>query len=57
MEVEHIIKRVDWLDDEHRKDKSALVTLDERLKSLEGSITPLAQQPGDLAERLPGWQR
>ena len=48
MEVEHILKRVDWLDDEHRKDKSALTTLEERLKSLEGNFPPLFQQMKDL---------
>jgi chromosome segregation ATPase len=48
MELEHIIKRVDWLDDEHRKDKSALATLEERLKSVEGNFAPLFQQIKDL---------
>jgi chromosome segregation ATPase len=40
------------LDDEHRKDKSALVTLDERLKGLEGSIAPLAQQIKELSGEI-----
>lgn len=52
MEVEHIIKRVDWLDDEHRKDKSALAILDERLKNLEGSIPPLSQHIKDLGGEI-----
>jgi chromosome segregation ATPase len=38
MEFEQIIKRLDWLDEEHRKDKTALSGLEERLGALEGDI-------------------
>ena len=31
MEFEQIVKRLEWLDDEHRKDKAALKKLEERL--------------------------
>ena len=44
MEIEQIIKRVDWLDDERRKDKNSLASLEERLASFEGRISPLTQQ-------------
>ena len=52
MEVEHIVKRVDWLDDEHRKDKNVLTGLDERLAALEGNLPPISQQIKDLGGEL-----
>jgi chromosome segregation ATPase len=48
METEQIIKRVDWLDDERRKDKNVISSLEERLTSIEGNIQPLYQQIKDL---------
>jgi chromosome segregation ATPase len=48
METEQIIKRVDWLDDERRKDKNVLVTVEERLTALEGNFPPLNQQIKEL---------
>ena len=44
MEIEQIVKRVDWLDDERRKDKNTLGSLEDRLVSLEGRVSPLNQQ-------------
>ena len=44
MEIEQIVKRVDWLDEERRKEKNTLSSLEERLASLEGRITPITQQ-------------
>lgn len=52
MEVEHIFKRVEWLDDEHRKDKSVLTGLEERLTMLEGNLPPISQQIKDLGGEL-----
>jgi chromosome segregation ATPase len=53
MELEQIIKRLDWLDEEHRKDKHALSALEERLASLDGNLKSLGQQvkemSGDIA--------
>ena len=40
MEIEQIIKRVDWLDDERRKDKNLLSSIEDRLTNLEGNIPP-----------------
>jgi hypothetical protein len=37
MEQEQLIKRLEWLDDERRKDKTTIATLEERLLSLEGA--------------------
>lgn len=49
MEIEQIVKQVDWLDDERRKDKTVLKSLEDRLSSLEGNLPPLVQQIKDLS--------
>lgn len=49
MELEQIIKRLDWLDEEHRKDKNALSTLEERLASFDGNLRSLSQQIKELS--------
>jgi len=38
MEFEQIIKRLDWLDEEHRKDKSTIDLLSQRVSNLEGEL-------------------
>ncbi len=38
MEFEQIIKRLDWLDDEHRKDKAAVEALSEQLAKTQGDL-------------------
>lgn len=48
MDLEQLNKRVDWLDDERRKDKLTISTLEERLASLEANIPPLSQQIKEL---------
>jgi chromosome segregation ATPase len=48
MESEQILKQLDWLDDEHRKDKTRLGSLEERLSALEGSIPPLSHEIKDV---------
>lgn len=44
MDLEQIIKRLDWLDDERRKDKLTIATLEDKVSNLAGSIPPLLQQ-------------
>jgi len=44
MDFEQIIKRIEWLDDERRKDKSLISSLEDRLLKYEGSIAPLMQE-------------
>ncbi len=44
MDQEQITKRLEWLDEERRKDKNLIATLEERLNRLEGSITPFSDQ-------------
>lgn len=48
MEVEQIVKQVDWLDEERRKDKIKIGHLEERLAALESNVAPLHQQIKDL---------
>jgi len=38
MEFEQIIKRLDWLDEEHRKDKAAVEALSEQLAKAESEL-------------------
>jgi DNA repair exonuclease SbcCD ATPase subunit len=52
MEMEQILKQVDWLDEERRKDKNKLGSLEERLGGLEEKITPLGSQVKDLAGEI-----
>ena len=44
MDLEQIIRRLDWLDDERRKDKLTIATLEEKVNNLAGSIPSLLQQ-------------
>lgn len=44
MDLEQIIKRLDWLDDERRKDKLTIATLEEKVNNMAGSIPSLLQQ-------------
>lgn len=52
MELEQIIKRLDWLDDERRKDKTTIETLRSRVDALEAKITPVNQQINELNGEL-----
>ena len=52
MEFEQIIKRLEWLDDEHRKDKAALKALEERIAAYDNRINPLKEQIKDLTKKI-----
>ena len=52
MEVEQIQKQVDWLENEHRKDKKVLDALEGRLAALEGNLPPLAHQIKEVDSEL-----
>ncbi len=54
MDMEQIQKRVDWIDDERRKDKNILAVLDERTANLEESIRPIPKQIKDLEGEIIG---
>ena len=52
MEFEQIFKRLEWLDEEHRKDKASLSSLDERLTSIKSDIKTLTNQIKDLNKKV-----
>jgi len=52
MEFEQIVKRLEWLDDEHRKDKATLKALEERIASYDNMIKPLKEQIKDLTKKV-----
>ncbi len=52
MEVEQLLKQVDWLDEERRKDKTRLGALEERLNAIEGNFPPLIHQIKELSGEI-----
>jgi len=44
MEFEQLVKRLEWLDEAHRKTRASIVTLEERMTALEGKIETVAKQ-------------
>jgi chromosome segregation ATPase len=52
MEFEQIVKRLEWLDDEHRKDKAALTKFEERIASIEINIKTLSEDIKDLSKKI-----
>lgn len=48
MDMEQVIKQVDWLDEERRRDKTRLGSIEERLNSLSENISPFASQIKEL---------
>ncbi len=52
MDFEQIVKRLEWLDDEHRKDKAALTKFEERIASIEINIKALSEDIKDLSKKV-----
>ena len=52
MEFEQIGKRLEWLDEQQRKNKTDLINLGERLTSIETSVNALTQQFKTLSQGL-----
>lgn len=52
MEFEQIVKRIEWLDDEHRKTRSTLTALEERMAAMEANIDVIAKQIKTLAKQI-----
>ena len=52
MEFEQIIKQLDWLDTEQRKNKSTLTTMEDRLTSVATSVNAVAKQIKDLEKSI-----
>ena len=56
MEFEQLVKRIEWLDEEHRKTRAVITRLEERMATLEANIDtvakplkPLPKQIADIA--------
>jgi len=54
MDFEQIVKRLQWLDEEHRKDKAAIIELEERIALYEGNLDTIAQQVKPLEKQIAG---
>ncbi len=52
MEFEQIIKRLDWLDEEHRKDKAAIEALSEQLAKTNGDLKIANKKIKELTAEL-----
>jgi chromosome segregation ATPase len=52
MDFEQLVKRIEWLDDEHRKTRASIVQLEERMTALEGKIETVAKQVKPLPKQI-----
>ena len=52
MDFEQLVKRIEWLDEEHRKTRSSIVKLEERMTALEGKIETVAKQVKPLPKQI-----
>jgi chromosome segregation ATPase len=52
MEFEQIVKRLEWLDEEHRKTRSTIITLEERMMALEANIDTVSKQLKPLPKQI-----
>ena len=52
MEFEQLVKRLEWLDEEHRKTRTSIITLEERMSALEGGIDAVAKQIKPLNKQI-----
>ncbi len=54
MDFEQIVKRLQWLDEEHRKDKAAITALEQRIAAYEGNLDTVAKQIKPLEKQING---
>ena len=52
MEFEQLVKRIEWLDEEHRKTRSSLTALEERMAAMEANIDVVAKQIKPIAKQI-----
>jgi len=52
MEFEQLVKRLEWLDEEHRKTRTSIITLEEKMASLEGGIDTVSKQIKPLSRQI-----
>jgi chromosome segregation ATPase len=48
MEYDQLIKKIEWMDDERRKDKTTIATLEDRIITLEGDKSGILKRVKDL---------
>ena len=54
MDFEQIVKRLQWLDEEHRKEKDAITVLEGRIAGYEGNLDTVAKQVKPLEKQIAG---
>lgn len=52
MQAEHILRKLDWLDEERRRDKATIASLEEKIKGLEQSLQGANQQIKEISAEL-----
>lgn len=52
MNFEQLVKRLEWLDEEHRKTRASIVTFEERMLALEAKIDTVAKQIKPFAQQI-----
>ena len=52
MNVDQIVKQVDWLDDERRKDQTRISSLEEHIVSIDGNFTSINSQLKDQSGEI-----
>ena len=52
MDLDQLATRLDWLDEERRKDKTVIMSMDERLKGIESSVRGFGAQYNELSGEM-----
>ncbi len=52
MELEDLVKRIDWLEKEHRKDRNAITDLHDKLSTYEGSFNAIQARVKEFSDDL-----
>ena len=52
MDFEQLLKRIEWLDEERRKDKLIIASLDDRLRKVEGNNISVLQETREISNEL-----
>jgi len=52
MDLDQIVTRMEWLDEERRKDKTAIMSMEERLKGIESNVRNFGTQYNELSGEM-----
>jgi chromosome segregation ATPase len=52
MDIEQLQKRIQWIEEDRRKEKDALALLENKITGLEGGVAALSQQGKDLSSEI-----